>query len=71
MTFLDFILQWMFIVTGAIIVLNVGLTKLVKSGQEELARKIDKYVIKWIYPLGYTAVVGFAVFLFLLSPDAA
>ncbi len=60
----------MFIVTGAVIVLNVGLTKLAKSGREELAHKIDTYVIKWIYPLGYAAVVGFAVFLFFISPEA-
>lgn len=71
LTFLDFVLQWMFIVTGAIIVLNVGLAKLVKSGKEELAHNIDKYVIKWIYPLGYAAVVGFAVFLFFVAPNVA
>lgn len=66
LTFLDYILQWMFIVTGAIIVLNVGLTRLVKSGKEELAHKIDTYVIKWVYPVGYGAVVVSAVFQFLL-----
>lgn len=71
LTFLDFILQWMFIVTGAIIVLNVGLTRLAKSGRDELARKIDTYVIKWIYPLGYAAVVGLAVFQFFIVPEVS
>ena len=68
LTFIDFILQWMFLVTGGIIVFNVVLRKIKVSGREDLARKLDNYVIKWIYPLGYAAIVGWAVYAYLLAP---
>ncbi|MEM7320081.1 MAG: hypothetical protein AAF408_13790 [Pseudomonadota bacterium] len=68
LTFLDAILQWMFVVTGAVIVFNVGLRRLKVSGREDLARRLDNYTLKWIYPLSYLAVVGFAVFNYLLTP---
>lgn len=61
LTFLDFILQWMFVMTGAIIIFNVMLRRLKASGREHVARKLDNYAIKWIYPLGYAAIVGFAI----------
>lgn len=60
LTFLDVILQWMFVVTGAIIVFNVALQWLKINGRGTTARAFDNYVIKWIYPLGYIAVVGLA-----------
>jgi hypothetical protein len=66
LTFLDFILQWMFVVTGLIIVFNVWLTRLQVSGRETLAAKLDGYVMRWIYPLGYAAIVGFAVVRYLV-----
>lgn len=67
LTFLDFMLQWMFVVTGAIIVFNVLLRRMKVAGREAAARKWDNYVIKWIYPLGYLAIVGFAVTNFLFA----
>ncbi|MFY2824379.1 hypothetical protein [Ruegeria sp. MALMAid1280] len=68
LTFLDFILQCMFLMTGALIVFNVALRKLKVSGREEGARKLDNYAIKWIYPLGYAAIVAYAIFIYLLVP---
>lgn len=65
LTFLDFILQLMFVVTGAIIVFNVGLRWMKINGRETAARTLDNYVVKWIYPLGYIAVVSFALVRFL------
>jgi neurotransmitter-gated ion-channel len=67
LTFLDFILQCMFVVTGAIIVVNVLLRRLKLMGREALATRLDVYVIKWIYPLGYAAIVAFAVARFLIE----
>lgn len=67
LTFLDFILQWMFVVTGAIIVFSVILSRLKATGRGELARKLDIYAVKWVYPLGYAAIVGFAVSKYLLT----
>ncbi len=68
LTFLDFILQCMFLMTGALIVFNVALRRLKVAGREEAARKLDNYAIKWIYPLGYAAIVGYAMFAYLLVP---
>ncbi len=68
LTFLDFTLQCMFLMTGALIVFNVALRKLKVSGREGAARKLDNYAIKWIYPLGYAAIVGYAVFAYLITP---
>ncbi|WP_170360835.1 MULTISPECIES: hypothetical protein [Ruegeria] len=68
LTFLDFILQCMFLMTGALIVFNVALRKLKVSGHEDGARKLDNYAIKWIYPLGYASIVAYAVFAYLLVP---
>lgn len=68
LTFLDFILQCMFLMTGALIVFNVALRRLKVAGREEAARKLDNYAIKWIYPLGYAAIVAYAVSVFLVVP---
>ena len=50
MTFLDFILVAMFIITGLIIVFNVRLRQLRIKDKDALARKIDAYALKWVYP---------------------
>jgi hypothetical protein len=71
MTFMDFIVVSMFVVTGAIIVFNVGLQRATISGRTELARKIDAYVLKWIYPLLYVAVLLWAVYDFFYLPSLA
>jgi len=58
----------MFLVTGANIVFNVMLRWIKVSDREELAQKIDTYVIKWIYPLGYAGIVAFAVLVYPMDP---
>jgi hypothetical protein len=68
MTFLDFILVAMFVITGLIIVFNVGLRRLRITDREELARRIDNYALKWIYPLAYAIVIAWAVYKFLYNP---
>ncbi|MFC3612697.1 hypothetical protein ACFORG_02900 [Lutimaribacter marinistellae] len=67
LTFLDFILQWMFVVTGGVIVINVLLRKMKATGKEGLAHKLDNYIIKWVYPLGYLAIVAFGVTRYLIE----
>jgi len=66
LTFLDFILQWMFVVSGAIVVFSVALSRLKWSGREVMARRLDNYAVKWVYPLGYAGVVAFAVSKYLV-----
>jgi hypothetical protein len=66
LTFLDFILQWIFVVTTAIILLNVALSRMQIRGREALASQIDNYVVKWVFPMAYAVVVVAAVYLFLL-----
>lgn len=66
LTFLDVVLQCVFIFTGGVAVLNVMLQRLSISGRVDLARKIDNYVVRWIFPLGYGAVVLTAVFRYLI-----
>lgn len=65
-TFLDFIFQCMFVLTGAVILANVALRRLKLAGREDLAHKIDIYAVKWILPLAYAAVVSYAVVEFLV-----
>jgi hypothetical protein len=64
MTFLDFILVAMFIITGLIIVFNVGLRRLKITGREELARKMDQHALTWIYPGSYGTVILYAIYHF-------
>ncbi len=59
----------MFILTGLIIVFNVGLRRLKITGREELAKKIDDYALKWIYPLAYVIVISWAMYSFLYKPS--
>ena len=69
MTFLDVILVTMFIFTGLVIVLNVGLRRLKINDREELAHRIDNHVLKWAYPLSYVIVISWAVYEFLYKPS--
>ena len=50
----------------AVIVFNVVLRRMKTAGREVQAAKLDNYALKWIYPLAYAAIVGFAVTNFLV-----
>lgn len=65
MTFLDFILIAMFIITALMIVFNVGLLRLDQTGRSTLAKQIDLYTLRWIYPISYIYIVFFVIYLFL------
>ncbi|MXN66927.1 hypothetical protein GR183_18595 [Stappia sp. GBMRC 2046] len=67
MTFLDFILIAMFIVTALMIVFNVALRHLEAKGRTEFAKRIDLYTLRWIYPISYFFVVLFAAYRFLYT----
>ncbi len=65
LTFLDAILQFMFVATGGIIVVNVALRRIKQGGREDHAKQIDNYVIKWFYPFGYLCAVLLAYYIFI------
>ncbi len=69
MTFLDFILVAMFIITGLIIVFNVVLRRLRIKDRDDLARRIDAYAVKWVFPVAYIMVISWAVYEFLYKPS--
>jgi len=71
LTFLDFILFAMFIITAMIIIFNIALRRLIIKGREDLARRIDNYALKWIYPLAYVLVIAWAVYAFQYRPSLA
>ena len=55
LTFLDALLVTTFIISVFMILYNVILKRMETKGREEMARKIDTFMI-WIYPLAY--IVG-------------
>jgi hypothetical protein len=70
-TFLDFLLVAMFVITGLVIVFNVALRRLRITDREELARKIDNYALKWVYPLACGAIIFWAIYHFQYEPSLA
>lgn len=66
LTFMDSLLVGMFIITGSMVLVNIALRRLKINGRESLARKIDRYLVIWVYPLTYAAVLFWAVKFYLL-----
>ncbi|MGB3717902.1 MAG: hypothetical protein WA996_26090 [Candidatus Promineifilaceae bacterium] len=52
LTFLDTILITTFVITGLVLILNVILKRLEISGREELAQRLDRFMV-WIYPISF------------------
>lgn len=64
---MDWILMSMFVVTASIIILNVFLLQLDNAGNRDVASRLDRVIIRLIYPLGYSAVILIAYLLFLME----
>jgi hypothetical protein len=64
LTFLDTILITTFVITGFVLILNVILKRLEISGREELAQKLDRFMV-WLYPISFVAAVVIVTFLFV------
>jgi hypothetical protein len=69
MTFLDFILFAMFMVTGLVIVYNVILKRLENRGKELTARRIDNYALIWVYPVLHILILMIALYYFQYIPS--
>jgi hypothetical protein len=62
LTFLDTILIATFVITGLVLILNVILKRLEISGKEDLAQRLDRFMV-WLYPISFIiAVAGVTVF---------
>jgi hypothetical protein len=64
LTFMDAIMISSFVVTALVLILSVFLKRWATEGKEDLAQRIDKYVVRWLYPLAYIAAVAAVVLLF-------
>ncbi|UCD35768.1 MAG: hypothetical protein JSU90_02735, partial [Nitrospiraceae bacterium] len=64
LTFMDAIMISAFVVTALVLILSVFLKRIAEAGREELALKIDRYVLRWLYPLAYIGAVAVVTFLF-------
>ncbi|MGE5237470.1 MAG: hypothetical protein ACM3ON_01570 [Chloroflexota bacterium] len=63
-TFMDAILISAFIVTALVLILSVVLQRLAADNKETLARRIDTYVVRWLYPAAYVGAVLLVYHLF-------
>ncbi|HSB52350.1 MAG TPA: hypothetical protein VLD40_06800, partial [Dissulfurispiraceae bacterium] len=63
-TFMDAILISAFIVTALVLILSVVLQRLAADNKETLARRIDTYVVRWLYPAAYVGAVLIVYHLF-------
>ncbi len=66
LTFMDSLLVGMFLITGSIVLVNIALRRLKTSGREDLARKIDSYLVIWIFPILHGIFLFWAVKFFLV-----
>lgn len=66
LTFMDSLIVAMFVISGSTILVNIALRRLKTQGHETLARKIDTYLVIWIYPILHAAFLFWAVKFFLL-----
>ena len=57
LTFMDAIMISAFVVSALVLILSVYLKRIAESGKEELAQKIDRYVVRWLYPVAYIIAV--------------
>jgi hypothetical protein len=63
LTFLDTILITTFVITGLVLILNVILKRLEISGKEELAQRLDRFMV-WLYPILFVSGVAVVAVLF-------
>ncbi len=66
LTFLDSLLAGMFVITGSMVLVNIALRRLKIKDREDLARKIDRYLVIWVYPLMYVGFLLWAARYFLI-----
>ena len=63
-TFVDFILMSMFLITGSLILVSVAVQRLAEKDRKSLINRIDKLIINILYPVGYAIVIIFSLYYF-------
>jgi hypothetical protein len=63
MTFLDAVMAIMFVVNAMVVVYNVVMSRLTKSGTDKRVERIDS-VMDWAYPMVYVVAFGIVILLF-------
>ncbi|MDA5555711.1 hypothetical protein [Shimia sp. MMG029] len=66
LTFMDSLLAGMFVITGSTVLVNIMLRRMKTTGREALARKIDTYLVIWVYPILHGIFLFWAVKFFLI-----
>lgn len=66
LTFMDSLLAGMFVITGSTVLVNIMLRRMKTTGRETLARKIDTYLVIWVYPILHGIFLFWAVKFFLI-----
>ncbi|WP_175556949.1 ligand-gated ion channel [Shimia gijangensis] len=66
LTFIDSLLVGMFVITGSMVLVNIALRRLKINDREALARKIDRYLVVWIYPAIHAGFLFWAVKFYLI-----
>ena len=57
LTMMDAYLAGLFIITGAVVLVNVVFRRLENTGRDILVQRLDDYAI-WAYPISYALVIG-------------
>ena len=65
LTFLDYIMAAMFVLSALVVAYNVWLKRMEMMGEGDRADRIDR-VMDWIYPLANVVLLGFGVWAFLI-----
>jgi hypothetical protein len=65
LTFLDYIMAAMFVLSALVVGYNVLLKRMEIQGEEAKADRIDR-VMDWIYPLANVILLGFGIWAFLI-----
>jgi hypothetical protein len=70
LTFMDYIMAAMFVLSALVVAYNVWLKRMEMGGQVDRADRIDR-VMDWIYPLANVLLLGFGIWLFLIYQGGA
>jgi hypothetical protein len=66
LTFMDYVMAVMFVVSALVVAYNVWLKRMEIKGEGDRADRIDR-IGDWVYPLALVLLLGFGIWAFLIS----